>query len=300
MVALTKREQDLRVALEMAVRSEDAVAVARYIEEGADPSGMIQSGEASLLHMAALQLLKGALIARVLIEEGAKIEARTVTGSHAPLHYAASRGSADAVTVLLGAGADIESKDSVARTPLHCAAEQGNIATLAALLDFGVDADQCDEERRFTALMHAAYGGHRRVCEVLLDRGAVVGACAPQMGTALHIAAKRGFVEVCRVLVERGASLHLAVPLFSAQVRNAVQVAAQEGQLDVMRFFLFECQSDPFVLTGDGKSLADLADDTRVCLAVLAAQTEWTIARELGGGVDGSSGGRAHRTLPSL
>lgn len=59
----------------------------------------------------------------MLQEEGAgDITAATRDGM-SPLHYAAEGGHAEAITVLLSAGAVLEATDSFGRTPLQLAVE---------------------------------------------------------------------------------------------------------------------------------------------------------------------------------
>ena len=57
----------------------------------------------------------------------------------------------------------------------------------------------------WTALMHAARGGHQGTVKVLLEHGANVHSENNEGGTALHVAAEYGRSEVVRLLLEAGA-----------------------------------------------------------------------------------------------
>jgi len=66
---------------------------------------------------------------------------RTLMGDgNTPLHYAAASGSADAVRILIGAGADIAARNSGGATPLFLAAQEGAPSVVRLLLDAGADA----------------------------------------------------------------------------------------------------------------------------------------------------------------
>lgn len=88
------------------------------------------------LHLAAA--MDRTLIAEVLIDHGADLDARTDNG-FTPLHWAASRDSKDVAQLLIERGARINIEAPNGITPLHWAAH--NNATNVALLLLGADAD---------------------------------------------------------------------------------------------------------------------------------------------------------------
>ena len=57
------------------------------------------------------------------LASGADVEARDKYG-FSPLHFAACRGSPDAIAALLAAGADTNARDESGKTPLHTAEER--------------------------------------------------------------------------------------------------------------------------------------------------------------------------------
>ena len=74
----------------------------------------------------------------VLLAAGAAVESRTKIGM-TPLHWAARNGTPEAVGVLLAVGAAVEARTKSGMTPLHWAASNGTPGTVSALLDAGAD-----------------------------------------------------------------------------------------------------------------------------------------------------------------
>ena len=70
------------------------------------------------------------------------------------------------------------------------AAGRGDEAALLAWLDRGGQINAIDGANSDTALMNAAYFGHERVVEVLLQRGAEINKQSSHGDTALMIAAQ--------------------------------------------------------------------------------------------------------------
>jgi ankyrin repeat protein len=107
-----------------------------------------------------------------LLEAGASPDG--VKG-RSPLLAAARDGSAAIIRRLLAAGADPTAKDEARATALHIAAAAGRIEAVEALLATpGADLEA--KAGGLTPLQTAAAGGYTRVVEILLQRGAKLGA----------------------------------------------------------------------------------------------------------------------------
>jgi ankyrin repeat protein/S1-C subfamily serine protease len=173
---------------------------------------------------------------------GADDKARTA------LHEAAVHGSADAIQLLLRAGARLHAWTMIREekterewgTALHLAAQSGQLAAVKALLDAGEDVDLRtlrrvgDKvlERRDTPLQVAARHDRAEVAEALLAAGAAHEPPGRYMMTPLEIAAASGSVGVARVLIQHGALQ--AVPNRNG-VTSPLHYAAEAGSAEMLR-----------------------------------------------------------------
>ncbi len=117
------------------------------------------------LHHAA-QANDAVLVAR-LLNEGAKIESRDAAG-RTPLLIATHANAVEAARVLIEAGADVNAKDSIQDTPFLYAGAEGRTEILRLILATG-KANLKDTNRYGgTALIPAAHHGHPETVRVLL------------------------------------------------------------------------------------------------------------------------------------
>jgi len=121
-----------------------------------------------------------------LINEGADVHAR----NDYALRWAANKGHADTVAMLLDRGADVHAGNDCA---LRWAAGNGHADTVALLLDRGADIHAGDD----LALCYAAENGHTETVALLLDRGADIHARNDQ---ALRWAAENGHTDIVELL----------------------------------------------------------------------------------------------------
>ncbi|MCX7886279.1 MAG: ankyrin repeat domain-containing protein, partial [Verrucomicrobiae bacterium] len=90
-----------------------------------------------------------------------------------PLHWAAARGNAATIQLLLSHNANPRTVGSDGATAFHWAAIHNNTETLSALLkQFPHLADITDNFTKTTPLQSAAAGGHTPVMQLLLQHGA--------------------------------------------------------------------------------------------------------------------------------
>ena len=156
---------------------------------------------------AAVALLLSLLSSSSSSSKEASFAEPLTSGKRTPLHYAASKGHAEIVKMLLDAGADPAAVDGMEAQPLHRAAGgAGSLDVLRMLLaasetrpSFKIDAR--DRWGR-TALMAAAAAGRRGAALLLAARGASLEIEDGEGKTALDVATAEGGTA--------GAGKHLA------------------------------------------------------------------------------------------
>ncbi|KFZ18419.1 hypothetical protein V501_01228, partial [Pseudogymnoascus sp. VKM F-4519 (FW-2642)] len=141
------------------------------------------------------------VIAKVLLENGAEIEARDNPLSQTSLSVAARGGHKAVVELLLKNEADIEAKDKYGQTPLLLAASGGHEAVIELLLKNEADIEAKDHNGR-TLLLLAAEGGHEAVVDLLLKNEADIEAKDHNGRTLLLLAAKGGHEAVVKLLLK--------------------------------------------------------------------------------------------------
>ena len=147
---------------------------------------------------------------RALLDSGADINVACAKGD-TPLTLAAWRGRDAAVELLLERGADSSHVNSAGHTSLHKAAVAGRTGVVRQLLDHPACPDvnlRTDDSPCDTALILAAWCGHRDTTALLLEKGA-----DPLLfnynnnNNGMHVAASRGFTDVVLLLLDHGADM---------------------------------------------------------------------------------------------
>uniref|UniRef100_A0A8D3DX68 Transient receptor potential cation channel, subfamily A, member 1b n=1 Tax=Scophthalmus maximus TaxID=52904 RepID=A0A8D3DX68_SCOMX len=193
-----------------------------------------------------------------------------------PLHYACRLGVHDSVKNMLGLSGQVglacKSKDK--KSALHFAAQYGRLNTCHRLLETITDSRLLNEgdERGLTPLHLASRGGHAKVVQLLLRKGAlfhsdykgwsclhhaasegytqtmdILLSANPKLldktdedgNTALHIAAKEGHVAAVRVMLARGAEL-----LLNNNDTSFLHEALQSGRKEVIDFSISSPRCD--------------------------------------------------------
>ena len=171
-------------------------------------------------------------VARLLLEHGADVNARTNDGS-TPLHVAAGSGSVEAIHVLLEHGADANARKNDDTTPLHEAARNGRAEAIRVLLEHGADANARKNDDT-TTLHEAALSGSVEATRVLLEHGVDANARKKDDTTPLHQAAQYGRVKAIRVLLEHGADANAR----KDDDTTTLHEAARNGSVEAIRVLL--------------------------------------------------------------
>src|SRR5688572_27567865 len=148
----------------------DTARVRVLLKQGADVNAA-QGDGMTALHWAATRGDAGQIA--MLVYAGARLEGSTRNGNYTPLHLAARGGRAAAVKALLKAGANARATTTAGgTTPLHFAAGIGSAEAITALLDAGAEVDGREGAWGQTPLMWAANYDRVDAVKLLLKRGA--------------------------------------------------------------------------------------------------------------------------------
>ncbi|XP_062841687.1 transient receptor potential cation channel subfamily A member 1b [Trichomycterus rosablanca] len=233
--------------------------VSFLLSQGADFRVKDKSGQ-NFLHLIIFQPrgLKN-LPEHVLQDEGVrKLMSDKDLDGCTPLHYACKLGVHQSVKNMLGLEICPAHKSREKKSALHFAAEYGRVNTCLRLLEMISDSRLLNEgdENGLTPLHLASRGGHVKVVDLLLRRGALFQNdykgwsclhhaaaegftqtmitllsantklldCSDEDGnTALHVAASKGHVAAVKLLLNRGAEIVLNrdhASFFHEAVRN--------------------------------------------------------------------------------
>ncbi|MFI5844743.1 ankyrin repeat domain-containing protein [Catenuloplanes sp. NPDC051500] len=166
------------------------------------------------------------VLGRILVEDPTAANARGGMGE-TPLHAAAASGAAEAVRVLIGAGADVRARRHNGDTALHRAAT-AEIAELLFRASGEIDPDQRNQFGQTP--LHCARDGE--VSAVLLRCGASLSARDNRGGTPLHHAG----AAKARVLLNAGADIGAR----DDQGRTPLHHAVLNGDMDLVTLLLRE------------------------------------------------------------
>ncbi len=185
-------------------------------------------------------------VARILVDAGADIEARTSWGA-SPLDWAATMGSRRVAEFLLSHGAG--------GFTLITAAALGMQREVEAAVESGMelsphcrrDAPRAPDDHwpadsahilgdvLSDALYAAGRNGHARMVEYLLSRGASIDAKGVFGATALHWAAMNGHASTVELLIIRGANLDLEDARFGATAEGWAKEGGHSQIVDALR-----------------------------------------------------------------
>ncbi len=146
-----------------------------------------------------------------------------------PLMYAAAVGSAEAMRMLLDAGADAKAKNALDATALHWCA--GDFEKVRMLVAKGADVNAVAKSGRAPLVLAALHPGNVKTVEYLLEHGAKVNVQGPPPVTPLIAAVESRDRKIVALLLEKGADVNA---LGGAALINA----AGTQSLDLVRMLL--------------------------------------------------------------
>jgi ankyrin repeat protein len=167
--------------------------------------------------------------ARILLEAGARLEARTRVHETA-LIRAAERGRLRVIRALVKAGADVNATTHAGVTALMFLAQSGHEMGARTLIRAGADVNAKDRDG-WTPLMLAARAGEKDTVDILIAENAGVNDITVMGWTALLWAAYEGHLDVVEALLSAGANINYQ----SKAGQSALIRAAQKGHAEVVK-----------------------------------------------------------------
>ena len=154
--------------------------------------------------------------------------------------FAAARGNARMVAMLLSRGARVDSREQ-GFTPLLAAAQNGSTEVCKLLLKTGKANVKETGPDSNTPLLLAAHGGHAEVCELLLANGSdLKEKDSVSQSTALHHAAMKGHKSLLQLLISHKADVNSRTRIGATPLHGT----SQEGQLAAV-VTLLQAGADP-------------------------------------------------------
>mgnify|MGYP000932808922 CR=1 FL=1 len=238
---------DLLLAAGAAPEPKTALALGRPVPEGAADTDLLDwaitngvpltgfaPGPSAVLTIHQAAALGDAKALRHLLAQEPDAARRRDARRNTPLHRAAERGQAEAVSLLLAAGADPNAQADDGEAPLHRAARGGHREAAAVLLGAGADASLRSHRGESALFAACAASGDPALVDLLAERGAPVSGEGTGQNTPLHAAAEAGNAGAVAVLAARGADLDAPNYYGGAPLH----VAAREGHVAVVEALL--------------------------------------------------------------
>ncbi|KAJ7274627.1 ankyrin repeat-containing domain protein [Mycena rebaudengoi] len=186
-------------------------------------------------------------IVRLLLKNGAAINAASVEAGTALQAAACSDGYTDIVRILLENGANINEVGGTCGSALQIALHKGQMEIARLLIHEGADVNMAGGENG-NALQIASEAGMLEMVQLLVERGADLNAASGKYGSALQAAVgpvpweynnypeeiayfRSRRAAIVRLLLEKGAKLHVA----AEENGSALQLASQNGHTEIVQ-----------------------------------------------------------------
>ena len=222
--------------LGVAVLNGNIALVTILLDAGANPSSADLEGTSDSNPVAKASRQNDLEILSLLLEYGGEVSTATIIN-------AASYNRYDVMGLLLGSGADVESRNRRGRTPLHIASLGDNRNLFHVLV--GYDADvHAEADNGATPLHYAAHKDNAILVQNLLRLGASVSARTNGLGSAvapisngatpLHYAAMGGGENALILLLDQGGD-DKAV---DSRGETLLHYAAKKGRAAIVRLLI--------------------------------------------------------------
>ncbi|KAL8749952.1 MAG: hypothetical protein Q9184_006606, partial [Pyrenodesmia sp. 2 TL-2023] len=189
-----------QTALISSIHSKDEGYMKLNIERGANADKACVDGISPLMHAVTNGTEN---MVSILLKAGAKVDSRV--SAWTPLHKATDKGNLEMMRSLLAAGADIEAK-----CPFEYAQPRSNQARMIAVALDKTDPEAeiaPEEEHKWTPLLRAAFKGNELAVCLFLDHKANIEARSPTSATPLMYACENLHLATIDLLLMRGANI---------------------------------------------------------------------------------------------
>ena len=134
----------------------------------ADPNAPVSSAQFSETPLQYAVRTGNVRMASILIAAGAQVNTKGLQGRTA-LHVAGAGGHLDMIRLLVEKGADVNARDAEGASPLDDAVWRGSLDTVAILLAHGSHLNEADTQTGATPVNEAAYRGNTALVRYLLQ-----------------------------------------------------------------------------------------------------------------------------------
>ncbi|EAX98453.1 hypothetical protein TVAG_413490 [Trichomonas vaginalis G3] len=147
-------------------------------------------------------------IAKLLVSNGADVNAKDFENRKTPLHYAAERNCQKLAEFLISHGANINAKNKHGLSAIHYAAGKENKELIEILISHGADVNSQDNFQ-ITPLHISSFYNLKDITKLLISHGADINKRDKERKTPLHYATKSHSVESAQILISHGANVNL-------------------------------------------------------------------------------------------
>ena len=182
----------------LACKNGSAAMIDLLLKSGADPNAALPSGETPLMAVSRTRSVDGV---KSLLAHGAHVNASERVRQQTALMWAVAEGRPEVARVLIEHGADVHARSKTGFTPLMFAAQHGDLDSARLLLAAGADVNEATPHDG-SALVVASASGHEDLALCLLEKGADPNATDAFGITPLHYTILRGIALLDNVWYE--------------------------------------------------------------------------------------------------
>ena len=206
-----KKEDDKMSAnaLLFAVVSGDADKVKGLLDQGANVNAEFDEYGTTPLHMVLSSSPPNKQIAKLLIERGAKLNAKAPFGM-TPLHFAIREDEQEIVRLLIDKNADLNAKNNNGNDPLHFAVKEAKPEIVKILIEANADLNAKNSDGDsplYHAFLRPYNSHHNEIAKLLIKGGANVNVEGRFGLTPLKFAVVNDNYEIAKLLIDKGATV---------------------------------------------------------------------------------------------